>query len=64
MTGRVLAAGREHVAIETSGNSFSILERAALDRTPAVGEEIRVKLRDGRAAVESASRGREPEHGR
>ncbi len=56
LTGRVISTGREHFAIVTSGNSFSILERAALERTPAVGEEIRITLREGRGAVESVNR--------
>ncbi len=65
LTGRVLATGREHVAIAISRHSFSIVERAALDRTPTVGDEIRVTLSEGRGVVESVSRARDvPERGR
>jgi len=56
LIGRVVAIGREHVAIATGGHSFSIVERGALDRTPALGEEIRVTMREGRGVVESVSR--------
>jgi len=59
LTGRVIAVGREHVAIATSGKSFGVLERAALDLTPSIGQEIRVKLREGRGVVEPAGRGPE-----
>jgi len=65
LTGRVVGTSHEHIAIATSGHSFGIVERAALNRSPAVGEEIRVTLREGRGVVESVSRGRDvPERGR
>jgi len=59
LTGRVLATGREHIAIAMSGHSFGIVERAVLDRTPAAGEEIRITLREGRGFVEAVDRSRD-----
>ncbi len=65
LTGRVIAVGREHLAVATSDRSFSLLERTALDRTPTVGEEVRVMLREGRGIVESVNRDRDvPERDR
>lgn len=65
LTGRVIAVGREHLAVATSDRSFSLLERTALDRSPSVGEEVRVMLREGRGIVGSVNRDRDvPERDR
>lgn len=57
ITGRVIAVSQQHVAITTTPNTFSIVERATLDRQPSVDERVRISFRDGRGVVSLHERG-------
>ena len=57
--GRVVAADRDVVIMDTGRRAGVVLEKATLDRLPRLGEEVQVKFRDGRGTVEGQARARQ-----
>lgn len=54
--GRVIAASAHHVAIATSVVTFGVVERVALDRDVAVGQQISLTMRQGHGMIELIAR--------
>lgn len=54
--GRIVAADRDVFIMDVGRQSGIVLERSALDRTPKLGENVRVVCREGRAVVEAQAK--------
>lgn len=54
--GTVVAADRDCFIVDVGRESGVLLERAALDRAPRLGEKIKVVYRDGRGKVETRAK--------
>ncbi|ART61534.1 DNA cytosine methyltransferase (plasmid) [Acidovorax carolinensis] len=54
--GRIVAADKDVFIMDVGRQSGIVLERETLDRTPRLGENIRILYRDGRAVVESQAK--------
>ncbi|RWA45608.1 hypothetical protein AU476_00825 [Cupriavidus sp. UYMSc13B] len=54
--GRIVAADRDVFIMDVGRQSGIVLERDALDRTPKLGENVRVVCKEGRAVVESQAK--------
>ena len=54
--GTVVAADRDCFIVDVGRESGVLLERAALDRVPRLGEKIKVSYADGRGRVEARTR--------
>jgi len=54
--GRVVAVDRDVYIMDVGRRSGVVLERGGLDRTPKLGENVRVLFRDGRGVVEAQAK--------
>ncbi len=57
--GRVVAADRDVFIMDVGRRSGIVLNKAELDRSPKLGEEVQVRFREGRGTVEGLARARQ-----
>jgi DNA (cytosine-5)-methyltransferase 1 len=57
--GRVVAADRDVFIMDVGRRSGIVLNKADLDRSPKLGEEVQIRFRDGRGSVENATKAKQ-----